>query len=79
MKTTLNIDDALMRRVKQRARETGRSITEIVEQALRRDVSGVRPATGGFTLRWTPVSGRLQPGVDLSDRDSLYDLMERAE
>lgn len=79
MRTTLNIDEALMRRVKQRAKETGRTITEVVEQALRKDVSGARPVTGGFTLRWTPVSGRLQPGVDLSDRDTLYEVMERRE
>ena len=77
MRTTLNIDDALMSRIRQRASETGRTITEIVEEALRREVAGHAPRRTGFTLKWSPVAGRALPGVDLGDRDSLYQEMER--
>ena len=77
MRTTLNIDDALMRRIRQQALETGRTITDIVEEALRREVAGHAPRRTGFTLTWNPVAGRALPGVDLGDRDSLYQEMER--
>jgi hypothetical protein len=79
MRTTLNLDDAIMSMVKKRAAETGKTMTEIVEQALRNEVSG-RPATETpFVLRWNAVAGRVQPGIDLADRDSLYRAMERDE
>jgi zona occludens toxin (predicted ATPase) len=77
MRTTLNIDDEIMRLVKRRAVESGRTITELVEHALRREVSGQQPRASHFILRWSAVAGKAQPGIDLTDRDSLYDAMER--
>lgn len=77
MRTTLNIDDAIMKLVKKRAAESGRTITELVEHALQREVSGQQPRAARFTLRWNAVAGKAQPGIDLADRDSLYDAMER--
>jgi hypothetical protein len=79
MRTTLNIQDDLMRRVKKRAEETGTTITELVEQALRAAVAGQVPRRDRFTLVWKPVLGRALPGIDLADRDSLYEAMERSE
>ena len=76
LRTTLNIDDDLMRRVKKRAHETGQTITKVIENALRQTLTGRRPAKRVYKLRWVSVSGRLQPGVDLTDRDALFDLME---
>ena len=76
MRTTLNIDNELMARVRERAAATGRTITDVVEQALRAEVAGSRAHTTTFTLRWKPVSGKLLPGVDVADRDSLYETME---
>ena len=77
MRTTLNLEDEIMRRAKKRAIETGTTLTEVVEEALRAAVSGQAPRAGRFTLRWKPVTGRTLPGVDLADRDSLYREMER--
>lgn len=77
MRTTLNIRDDLMRRVKKRAAETGTTITEVVEDALRAAVAGQAPRTQRYTLAWQPVPGRTLPGIDLGDRDSLYEAMER--
>jgi predicted transcriptional regulator len=77
VRTTLNLDDELMRLVKQRARATGRTITQVIEEALREGLSGTRPqASQPFELRWVTVRGRLLPGVDLDDRDSLYERMD---
>ena len=79
MRTTLNIQDDLMRRVKKRASETGATITEVVEQALRASVVGQAPRRDRYTFVWKPVPGRTLPGIDLADRDSLYEVMERSE
>ncbi len=45
-------------------------------EALRRYVKGT--GKRHFRLNLTPHSaaGRLMPGVDLQDRDSLYDIMD---
>ncbi len=77
VRTTLNIEDELMKRAKKRAVETGTTLSEVVEEALRAAVSGLAPCVGRFTLRWNPVAGRTRPGIDLADRDSLYQEMER--
>ena len=79
MRTTLNIDSEIMSLVKKRAAESGRTITEIVEQALRKEVSGQAPRVTRFTLRWSAVPGKAQTGIDIADRDSLYGAMERGE
>jgi hypothetical protein len=79
MRTTLNIDSEIMLLVRKRAAESGRTITEIVEQALRKEVSGQPPRTNRFVLRWSTVSGKAQPGIEIADRDSLYGVMERGE
>lgn len=78
MRTTLNIQDDLMRRVKKRAAETGTTITEVVEDALRAAVAGQAPRKGRYALAWQPIAGRTLPGIELGDRDSLYEAMERS-
>jgi len=79
MRTTLNIKDDLMRRVKKHAAETGATITEVVEEALRAAVAGQVPRKERYVLPWQPVRGRTLPGIDLADRDSLYEAMERPQ
>ncbi|MGD2122624.1 MAG: type II toxin-antitoxin system VapB family antitoxin [Gemmatimonadota bacterium] len=75
MKTTLNLDDDLMRTLKQRAAETGRTMTNLVEEALREML--FRPRSHeNEDFSWVTVRGRVQPGVDIADRDSLFDTME---
>ena len=77
MRTTFIIDDDLMRRVKERAAQTGRTITSIVEEALTKEVAGDFIEKKSFSLRWNPVDGPPLPGVDLADRDALYETMEK--
>lgn len=76
MKTTLNLDDELLRRAKRRAALEGGTLTGVVEEALRTHLIPA-PARGrAFKLRILSKRGRVMPGVDFSDRDSLYDRME---
>ncbi len=77
MRTTLDIDDRLMRLVKKQAVESGQTITGVIENALREALVRQKAVRAKpFKLRWRTVRGRLQPGVDLTDRDALYERME---
>jgi hypothetical protein len=77
MRTTINIDDALLAEAKQVAARTGRSLTDVVEDALRESLHRRhRTARRAVEL---PVFGEegLQPGVDLDDSAALLDLMDQ--
>jgi plasmid stability protein len=76
MKTTLNLDDQLMAELRRRAAETNRTMTEIIEEALREAFSRLVEPGEPRDFRWVTVRGRVRPGVDVADRDSLLDVME---
>jgi hypothetical protein len=78
MRTTLNLDDALLGAAKRRALETGRTLTAVIEDALRAAL-GRRPATERERVESLPTyrGGGLQPGVDLDDSGALLELMEQ--
>lgn len=75
MRTTIDINDVLFRAAKRMAAERGTSLREVVEAALRQHLGRTKRETG-YKLQWQPESGRLLPGVDLADRDALFDLMD---
>lgn len=73
MKTTLNISDSVMKELKREAARQGRTMSELVEAALRALLQNHRQA------------GRLPPlpefdlgkaRVDVADREALYEVME---
>ncbi len=73
MKTTLNIDDSIMRRLKEEAARQRRTMSEMVESGLR------------LLLRRKAIKKKLPPLphfdgkgclVDVADRDALYRAME---
>jgi len=76
MRTTLDLEDRLLRLAKQRAAEEGQTLTRLIEKALRGylqpRVRGGRP----FRLKLLVKKGRAVPGVNWDDRESLYERME---
>ena len=72
MKTTLQIDDGVMRELKMRAAREGRTMSELVEAALRRLLDERPPDKD---LPPLPVM-KARELVDVSDRDALYRAME---
>ena len=76
MKTTLNIDDQVMRRLKQEAARTGKTMSELVEAGLRR-VLADREATGGQPLPRLPAWDSGGANIEISNRDALLHSMER--
>jgi hypothetical protein len=51
-------------------------LREIVGQALRRYLKRPRKKKFRVNLTQHTVVGRLMPGCDLTDRNSLYDIMD---
>jgi plasmid stability protein len=73
MKTTLNIDDSVMRRLRQEAARTGKTMSELVEMALRQLLQTRRSTRELRPLPSFDSGGAL---VDIADRDALYHAME---
>jgi hypothetical protein len=76
MRTTLNLDDELMRQTKTTAIERGITLTALIEEALREHLRGAGEPRPSWRLRLVTAGGVTRPGVDLDDRDSLYERME---
>jgi plasmid stability protein len=72
MKTTLNIENGVMRDLKMRAAREGRTMSELVETALRR-LLDEHPVEKDLPPLPVMVAREL---VDVSDRDALYRAME---
>jgi len=73
MKTTLNIDDTVMAELKREAARQGRTMSEMVETALRLLLRSRRKPEALPPLPKFDSGGAL---VDVSDRDALYQAME---
>ena len=76
MRTTLAINDHLLRTAKREARRCGLTLGELVEAALRREIAarqaaGERPAVPVLRGR-----GGLRPGVDATSNRALLDLID---
>ncbi|MCD6569341.1 MAG: hypothetical protein J7L53_01400 [Deltaproteobacteria bacterium] len=75
IKTTLNISDVVMKQLKEEAVRQGKTMSELVEMAIRklfqqhRRISTHLPSLPSFDS-----GGSL---VDLANRESLYETMER--
>jgi plasmid stability protein len=77
MKTTLQLDDDLLRLAKQRAAAEGIALRAFVEDALRARLLPRAEQRPAFKLDLPVVDGDKQPAVDIADRNALYDLMEQ--
>ena len=77
MRTTIRIDDQLLKKAKQLAARSGKSLTAIIEDALRESLARQEPSNRREPVHLITFEGEgLLPGVDLDDSASLLDLME---
>lgn len=73
MKTTLNIDDGVMIRLRRESARSGRTMSELVETALR---GLLQAKSAAVELRPLPSFNSGGPLVDVADREALYRAME---
>lgn len=74
MKTTLNIADNVMAELRREAARQGRTMSDLVEAALRLLLKRRRPPVEVPELPSLSSGGHR---VDIADREALYDTMER--
>ncbi len=76
MKTTLDIDDNLLRNAKVLAAKQGSSLTRLIEEGLRMRLTA-RPVTTtaarDFKLPVSQCKGGLLPGIDPTSNRSMLD------
>ena len=73
MKTTLQIDDTVMALLKREAARQGRTMSELVETALRNLFRSQKKPVDLTPLPSFHSGGAM---VDIADRDALYQAME---
>jgi len=73
MKTTLNIDDTVMNDLKREAARQGRTMSEMVETALRLLLRSQRKRQAVPDL---PTFDGGESPIDIADRDALYEAMD---
>ena len=76
MKTTLNIDDTVMHRLREEAARRGATMSEIVEAGLRLVLDEGAKAKPAKKLPRLPSWSSGGATVDVSNRDALYAVMD---
>ncbi len=76
MKTTLHLDDRVAKAAKRHAETHGTTLTAVINTALRQFLAGAREPMQRYKLELQTRDTGALPGVDLENRDALYDLME---
>jgi hypothetical protein len=76
MRTTLDLDDRLMRSIRRRALEENRTLKEVINRALRDSIERGRTRATGRTRYTCPAYSMGKPRVDLDKALSLADQLE---
>ncbi|PVZ03937.1 ribbon-helix-helix protein, CopG family [Actinomycetospora cinnamomea] len=76
MRTTISIDDHLLDQVRRRAAELGRTVSQVIEDSVRRELVR-REDDEEPPFRVRPFrGGKARPGVDLDDNAALLATMD---
>lgn len=80
MKTTLDLDDALLAQAKARAALERSSLTRLIEEGLALRLRAARPA-GSRRMPGLPVfqGGGLRPGIDGTSNRAMLDAADAAD
>jgi hypothetical protein len=79
MRTTIRLDDELLFQLKLVIARSHKTLTGLIEEALREKLVRQQETVVRSPLKLETVSGKgLQPGVDLDDSATLLSLMEES-
>ena len=77
MRTTVRLDDDLLRQAKALAARTGRTLTAVIEDGLREALARHRRRQERPPVTLPTFKGNgLRPGVDLDDTAGLLDILD---
>ncbi len=76
MRTTVAIDDQLLQGAKARARDTGRTLGQLVEDALRRELARPRSDAAVRSVRVYAGVGGVRPGIDVTSNRALLEALD---
>jgi hypothetical protein len=77
MRTTIRLDERLMKEVKRMAHESGQTLTAVIETSLRECLARRRRPAARARVRLPTCAGDgLLPGINLDDTPDLLDRME---
>ena len=76
-RTTIRLDDNLLKEIKRAAADSGRTLTAVIEDAVRQSLSRRQAPGRRRRVRLPTFRGRgVLPGVDLDDSSALIERME---
>lgn len=76
MRTTLHLNESLIKRAKAFALKNHRTLTSVLEESLRRLLDQQKEMPLQKIMDLCTVKGPVNPGIDLNDSASLLDIME---
>jgi hypothetical protein len=76
-RTTVDIEAPILKEVKRLQQEEGLSMGKVISRLLAEALALRRPKASKAKLRW--VSRRMNPLVDLADKEAVYAVLDRDE
>lgn len=74
-RTTLVLEDSLFRQMKKKAAAEGRTLQAVANELIRRGLAPQSSST--YRLKLQGWKAELQPGIDILDRNSLFEVLDR--
>lgn len=78
MRTTISLDDDLLRRAKREAADRGTTLSGVIADALRADLERMQPQRPNepFAMVTFFGEGGTHPDVDIDDNSALRDILD---
>ncbi len=76
MRTTLDLDDRILKEAKSRALAREETLTRFIEESLRARLRELDRRSVPFRFEPVVKRGDRVPGIDFADRDALYERMD---
>lgn len=77
VRTTLTLNDDILKMAREKAARENRSLKDVINESLRLGLTPDLQRSGAkYAFHLKTVQGRIMPGVDLHDRDKLFDFLD---
>jgi predicted nucleic acid-binding protein len=77
-RTTINVDETLLEKIRAFGSQQGWSLSKTISELLK-VILYTREKKTEKNLQWVTFKGKAAKGIDVDDRDSLYEMMGETE